>query len=202
MTSVTPRERMVRGAVQLIRTQGVAGTGLREVVAVAEAPRGSLQHYFPDGKDQLVGEAIDWAGEYAASRIPKILAGMRSPSPARLFTAMVDQWRTEFRERGYAAGCPLVATAADVAAGNDALRARLADALRRWQQPVAAALRGMGVPGRRAASLASLMISALEGGIVQARVQRSLAPLDVVVRELGPLLDAAVTKAPGAGRAG
>jgi AcrR family transcriptional regulator len=200
VTSVkTARERMVRGAVQLIRTQGVAGTGLREVVEVAEAPRGSLQHYFPDGKDQLVGEAIEWAADFAASRIPKFVAGMRSPSPSRLFAAMVDQWRTEFRRQGYAAGCPFVAAAADVAASNDALRIRLADALQHWLRPVADALRGMGVPSRRASSLATLMISALEGAIVLSRVQQSVAPLDTVVRELAPLLDAAVT---AGGRAG
>jgi hypothetical protein len=35
-----PRERMVYNAVQLIRMQGVSGTGLRDVVARAQAPRG------------------------------------------------------------------------------------------------------------------------------------------------------------------
>ena len=38
---LTPRERMVRSASELIRTKGVSGTGVREVVAHAEAPRGS-----------------------------------------------------------------------------------------------------------------------------------------------------------------
>ena len=57
-----PRERMIRAAEYLIRTKGVAGTGVREVVERAEAPWGSLRHYFPGGKDQLVAEAVQLGG--------------------------------------------------------------------------------------------------------------------------------------------
>jgi hypothetical protein len=46
------------------------------------------------------------------------------------------------------------------------------------------------------------MISALEGAIVLARVQQSLAPLDVIARELGPLLDGAVVNGKESGTAG
>jgi hypothetical protein len=37
------RERMLRAAVRLISTQGVTSTGLREIVAASDAPRGSLR---------------------------------------------------------------------------------------------------------------------------------------------------------------
>ena len=57
---------MVLSAAALIRRDGVTGTGVRDVVAHAQAPRGSVQHYFPEGKQQLVGEALRWAGDFAA----------------------------------------------------------------------------------------------------------------------------------------
>jgi hypothetical protein len=41
----------------------------------------------------------------------------------------------------------------------------------------------------RARSLATLMISALEGAIMLARVRRDVGQLDTVVTELSPLLD-------------
>ncbi|MEV4018813.1 hypothetical protein AB0J35_50805 [Nonomuraea angiospora] len=40
----------------------MTGTGIRDVIEYAGAPQGSFQHYFPGGKDQLVGEALLWAG--------------------------------------------------------------------------------------------------------------------------------------------
>jgi AcrR family transcriptional regulator len=184
---------MVITAARLIRTQGVSGTGLREVVEAADAPRGSLQHYFPGGKDQLVVEALEFTASYAARRVERAAAGLRTPTPSKLFSAIVDQWRSDFRDSDFTLGCPLVAATADMAAGNEAIRGALASAFERWQQPVAAALRDMGVPRARAAGLASLMISALEGAIVQARATQSLAPLNAVTRELAPLLDGAVS---------
>jgi hypothetical protein len=105
---------------------------------------------------------------------------------------MVNQWRTEFARRGFDRGCPLVAATADVAAENDALRAAISRGFHTWQRPIVAALRGMGVPRSRAASLAVLMLSSLEGAIVLARAHQDVAALNTVLRELRPVLDAAV----------
>jgi len=59
---------------------------------------------------------------------------------------------------------------------------------------VARALTDMGVPEERAAALATLMVSTLEGAILMARAERDIRPLTTVARELGPLLDAAVSR--------
>jgi len=53
-----PRERVVLAAARLLRTRGYTGTSLRDIVKAADAPWGSLQHYFPGGKDQIVVEAM------------------------------------------------------------------------------------------------------------------------------------------------
>jgi AcrR family transcriptional regulator len=187
-----PRERVVYSAAQLIRRGGVSGTGLRDVVAAARAPWGSLQHYFPGGKEQIVDEALSWASGFAADVVDNYMLRAKTPTPAGLFTTMVDQWRTEFTRRGYERGCPLVAATADVAADNEALRAAVSRGFDTWQQPIAAALRRMGVPRGRAGSLAVLMLSSLEGAIVLARARQDVAPLTTVLRELRPVLDSAV----------
>lgn len=183
---------MVLSAVRLIRTQGVSGTGMRQVVEHAEAPRGSLQHYFPGGKEQLVDEAVAWAGDYAARRVRRYPASTDAPTPGGLFAAMVRQWREEFLTAGYSAGCPLVAATADTAAASERLRAAVSRAFLGWQQPVTEVLTGLGAPPERAGSLAVLMLSALEGAIVLARAHQDVSPLDTVAEELRPLLDAAV----------
>ncbi len=187
-----PRERMVFAATQLIRRQGVSGTGLREVVAEAAAPRGSLQHYFPGGKDQLVREAVLWAGEYAASRVARYVREAEHPTPGGLLEAIARQWTSKWERHGFAAGCPLVAAAADTAAANDELREAVRDAFAAWRVPLVDALVEMGVPTSRADPLAVLIVSALEGAIVLARTAQDPAPLRAVVRELRPLLDGAV----------
>jgi AcrR family transcriptional regulator len=185
-----PRDRMVFSAAQLIRRDGVSATGLRDVVEHAEAPRGSLQHYFPGGKEQLVNEAVDWAGRYAAGRIARFVAGMRRPTPGRLFAAMVEQWTDDLAGSDFRAGCPVAAATVDCADSVESTRTAVSAAFSAWRAPIAAALREMGVPARKTAAVATLMVSALEGAILIARAEHHLAALHTVARELGPMLDA------------
>jgi AcrR family transcriptional regulator len=188
--SVPPRERMVRSAMALICAQGVHGTGMREVVRHADAPRGSLQHYFPQGKEQLVREALELAGRTAARTVSRLQDTGASVRPSDVFGAMVSAWRRWLTDSDYAQGCPVVATVADATVGSPALRKAAADTFGTWQTAVEQALAQAGVPAGRTASLAALLLSALEGAIVMARARRSLEPLDTVLAELAPLLDA------------
>ncbi|WP_329288833.1 TetR/AcrR family transcriptional regulator [Streptomyces pseudovenezuelae] len=188
------RERMVFSAAQLIRREGVAATGMREVAAHAGAPRGSLQHYFPGGKEQLVNEAVEWAGRYAGRRVARFLAALPEPTPSGLFAAMVRQWTDEYESAGFAGGCPVAAATVDWAESTVSTRAAAAQAFATWTGPVARALTDMGVPEERAGALATLMVSALEGAILLARAERDVRPLTTVATELGPLLDAAVRR--------
>lgn len=191
-TAYGPRERMVYSAAQLIRREGVTATGVRDVVTHARAPRGSVQHYFPGGKQQLVNEAVGWAGDFAAARIEEFLAHLTDPKPSQLFAAMAGQWIDEYRTRGFAAGCPLAAATIDCADTSESTRTAVAAAFTTWRAPVARALKQTGIPARRATTLAVVMISALEGAIILARAERSTRPLHTVVNELGPLLDSAL----------
>lgn len=187
-----PRERMVSSAMALICRQGVSGTGMREVVAHADAPRGSLQHYFPDGKEQLVREALALAGRTAARTVGRLRDSGEPFRPSDVFAAMVTAWRRWLTESDYAQGCPVVATVADATTGSPALRTAAAEAFDTWQAGVEQALTASGVPATRTGSLAALLLSALEGAIAMSRARRSLEPLDTVLAELTPLLDAAV----------
>jgi AcrR family transcriptional regulator len=166
---------------------------MRDIVADADAPRGSLQHYFPDGKDQIVSEALLFMGEAAGRRTQRALEKANKRSPSALFAAIVAKWKEELLDEGYVAGCPLVAAAADVVATNSELREVIARAFDKWQDPLAAALVETGIPRRRSEELAVLVITALEGAIILARIRHDTSPLDLVVRQLSPLLDVAAS---------
>jgi hypothetical protein len=78
---------------------------MREVAVHAGAPRGSLQHCFPGGKEQLVDEAVGWAGRCAGKHVGGFLAAPDAPSPSGLFGgARVRQWTDEYEAVGFAGG--------------------------------------------------------------------------------------------------
>ena len=188
--ALPPRERMVRSAAQLIRRKGVSATGMREIVTEADAPRGSLQHYFPGGKEELVSDALLWTGDVAARRVRRSLSELEPRTPSALLASIVDAWRRDLTDEKFSAGCPLVAAAADTAATSEQLRQILRRAFDGWLEPLAEGLADLGVPVGRSGNLAFVIITALEGAIILARIRRDLTPLDALVLELGPLLDA------------
>ncbi|MGB3441614.1 MAG: TetR/AcrR family transcriptional regulator [Actinophytocola sp.] len=185
----SPRERMVYSTVQLVRARGATGTGVRDVVEHAGAPRGSFQHYFPGGKDQLVGEAVLWAADYQVDWVRAYRASARKPTPAGLFAHMARMWKQEFGTRGFDRGCPLMAAAADLVGADSVVSDQLREGIERWEAAVAGELVAMAVPARRAKRLATLMISTIEGAIMSARLRGDVGPLTTVVAELAPLLD-------------
>lgn len=193
MTKRNARERIVYEAAQSIRERGVIDTSLRDVVDRAEASRGSLQYYFPGGKDQLVREALLWSADFAAMSVFHAMQSMSQPTPGGLFEAITDQWKRELELRGYLRGCPLAAGAADLVATDDSLRLSMSDGFEHWLNAVRKALRELGFSPSRARRVATLMISTLEGAIILSRVQRSVAPLDDVTRELKSWLNRSET---------
>jgi AcrR family transcriptional regulator len=176
------KERMVRGAAQLLRQRGYTGTGFREVIELTGAPRGSIYHHFPGGKAQLAGEAVDYVGGLAREAIAGPLA---VADPIGALRGFVELWRADFERSGGRAGCPNHDEAPE-------LLDSAARAFERWRGAFADCLRRAGVPRARADRLAALVVSAVEGAIVLSRAERDPAPLLDVARELEAVLEAAL----------
>jgi AcrR family transcriptional regulator len=185
----SPRERMVISAALLIRERGAHPTAIADVLEHSGAPRGSAYHYFPGGRTQLLCEAIDYAGEYVATRIAGATSGLDA------LDDLVEAYRTQLARSGYRAGCPVVAVT--VEAGDPAKQDqptpvidRAAAAFTRWTELITARMVADGVSAPRAEQLAMLITTAIEGAIVVARASRDLKPLDLVHGQLRDLLQA------------
>lgn len=181
---MTPRDRMLHSAVALFRERGVAGTALSDVISHSGAPRGSLYHYFPDGKAQLAREATAHAGRLMTRFITKSMA---AHGPAGAIREIVGFFRQQLLDTDFASGCPVAAGALE---GGDAPEARriAGEAFGSWEAALSTALREHGIP--RPDTVATLIVCAVEGAIVVAKAQRSTRPLDRVAEELTTLLRA------------
>ena len=126
----------------------------------------------------------------AARRIQRCLTQLEIRTPGALLASIVDTWRRDLTNEQFEAGCPLVAAAADTATTSTQLRQVLRRAFDGWLEPLSQSLVDLGVPRERCDNLAIVIISALEGAIILARIKRDLSPFDALILELGPLLDA------------
>ena len=178
------RERMVQSAVVLLAKSGFQGASFTEVLAHSKAPRGSIYHHFPDGKEQLIAAAVDYAG----ARAVLLLDALSGRSPVEIVDAFMAMWRTVLERSGFTAGCSVLAVT--VSAGSPELLDRAGQVFRSWQGRLAGLFRDGGLADGDADGLATMMIAASEGAVVLARAQQALAPLETVHQQLRVLADA------------
>ncbi|HEY0188106.1 MAG TPA: TetR/AcrR family transcriptional regulator [Cellulomonas sp.] len=179
------RARMVDGAVRLLASRGVPGTSFSEVVELTGAPRGSIYHHFPGGKDELVAAAV----ELAADRTRATLEQVRGRPAREVAELFLDRWRLLLTATGCTVGCSVAAVTLDT--GSETLTAATAAAFRGWTDQLAELLTLGGVPADRAPALATTLVAGAEGAVVLSRAQRDLAPFEQVVETLLALLPAA-----------
>ena len=187
-------ERIVRATASLLASNGYHGTGLNEVIRLSEAPKGSIYHYFPQGKPQMAAAAVAFIGEEVADALAK--AGRQAPHGRQLLQAMTATLRSWLTRSQFQASCPVFSTAMSSGEELAVVRQACSAAFANWTQAIEQALQRDGLAAEQAASRACLAIAALEGAVVLARTRESLEPLEQIERELLALLP----QGTGAGR--
>jgi AcrR family transcriptional regulator len=170
------KERIVQRSAELFRRQGFAGTGVKQIVAEASAPFGSLYHFFPGGKEQLGEEVIRWSGGIYGQLLDAFYKPGEDPVAAtRNFFAAAAQ---TLRETDYADACPIATVALEVSSTNEPMRQACADVFDGWVDSATERLTEVGLTRKRSRELAFSLIGALEGAFVLSRALRSTEPLD------------------------
>ena len=67
--AASTRQRMLASTAQLIRERGARATSIDDVLTHSGAPRGSVYHHFPGGREQLLREATELASDFVAARL-------------------------------------------------------------------------------------------------------------------------------------
>ena len=171
------RERIVETSAELFRRQGYAATGIKQIVTQAQAPFGSLYHFFPGGKEQLAAESIRASGAIYELLVPAVF----DPAPdvvsaVRAFFAGAAE---HVRATDYADACPIATIALEVSSASEPLREACAEVFESWIAAGSARFVAAGLSEPTARELAIGMFAALEGAFVLARAVRSTEALQI-----------------------
>ena len=172
------RRKMIESAVTLLATRGLQGMSFSDVLERSGAPRGSIYHHFPEGKDALVDAAIELAGARALG----VLEVVRGSPPREVSGFFLDLWREVLVQSDLRAGCAVLAVT--VATDSPDLLEHAASVFRAWRARLAELYQLGGMDADTAARLATTVIAASEGAVVISRAERSLEPFDQVARQL------------------
>ncbi len=174
------RTKMLVSAAEVMRERGAAGVTIDEVLARSGAPRGSVYYHFPEGRNQILTEALQYAGE----AITEVIDDVAAKGGLFLVRQFVEFWDDLLIESDFTAGCPVVAAAIGSADDEPQLTTVAGSIFRRWRDALTRAFVSDGFDEPCAASLAIMCIASLEGAVVLCRCTRSVDPLRAVTDEV------------------
>jgi AcrR family transcriptional regulator len=169
---------MVESAATLLAMRGLQGTAFSDVLERSGAPRGSIYHHFPEGKDQLVDAAVELAGERAL----RVLDAVEGAAPGEVTRYFLELWRQVLTRSNLRAGCAVLAVT--VASDSPDLLDHASAVFRAWRGRLAELYVTGGVDPIEATRFAVLLVAASEGAVVLSRAERTLDPFEAVAAEL------------------
>jgi TetR/AcrR family transcriptional repressor of lmrAB and yxaGH operons len=181
------KAKIIAATLDLLRAAGLAGAGINNIVAVSGAPKGSVYHFFPGGKHELVAAALRQAEGVVGDAFRTIFSGDAALPQKVLALFKITADRIE--ATGFAKGCPVAAVTLDIDDASEDLRAISDAVFTTWRQIIASGLSE--VPAAERNNVAQLILATLEGALILARAQMSADPLV----ETGELLAMALSRA-------
>ncbi len=188
------RDQIIETTCTLLELQGYHATGLNEIIRESGSPKGSLYHYFPGGKEELVAAALNRAGDVAHQRIKAQLT--ISHDLVQVMRDFMMDLAAGIEASAYQAGGAITIVAMEVASSQrDRLREECERIYELWRQAFRDRMVEAGIESGRAERLAMLILAAIEGGILLCRTYRSPEPLVAVAEEITALLKIALSHA-------
>ena len=187
------RDRIVTATGELFRRHGYNGTSLKQVTVAADAPFGSLYHFFPGGKEELADAVLRTSG--AAYRELFEVIFDAALDAAQAITEFFDGAALVLEETGYVDACPIGTVALEVASTNDRLRQTTSDVFATWTESATDRLRAAGIDDARATDVAVALVAGIAGGFMRSRAARRPDPMRTTGRVLREVVEASLERA-------
>lgn len=168
----------MQSAVLLLAEVGYQGTSFSSVLEHSGAPRGSVYHHFPGGKDELIAAALDRTVELATAS----LEPLRGRGIDDVLDSIGAWWRNILVDGEFRRGCPIVAVSGGIGAGH-ALTPVVRQAFLDWETALGdtiGAAADVDSGARRCHEAAVLLLGSLEGALAYGRATGSIERFDAV----------------------
>ena len=178
------RDRLTASAIALLQRNGVAGTGIAELLEHSGIARRTVYLNFPGGKAELIATAATSAGHAISETIRRFAA---EADPVDAVEEFIAVWQDTLVGSDFHAGCPIVAAALGRSEAPDA--ADIAGQMfTDWEALLAAKLEAADVAPDVAGQLATTTIAAIEGAVIMSLATRSSSPLQRTGRQVVDLV--------------
>lgn len=181
------REAILDTASRLFFTQGYHATGLNQIIKDSDTPKGSLYHYFPNGKEQLALTCINRTSDAVTQKLRCELDNNRTTADA--LVAFVLGMAMDGVNSSFKGIVPFSSwVAVETSCISEDLRNTCQSVFMEWQGDITASLVKEGAEPESAEVKASAVISLFEGALHQAMTFRNEQPLLAAARVIPAVL--------------
>lgn len=180
------KDKLIQTASRLFQLQGYHATGLNQITKESGAPKGSLYHYFPDGKEELAYEAVQLTTHFVSEQIKNGLSSSEDPVEA-IQTFILDM-ADRFSHQHSLTGIPIATIALETSLISEPLRQACQTAYREFQSQFTEKLLQGGYEEERATELGIVINAMIEGAFLVSFSLGENEPLRMVAKQIPVLL--------------
>jgi AcrR family transcriptional regulator len=172
-------------ALELFWEKGFQSTSVADILSRSQVHSGSLYHFFPGKQDVLAAVLEAYRDGIETWLLEPAWSGVDDPIE-RIF-ALLNGYRTHLITSDCTYGCPIGSLALELHDADPAVRDLLAANFSGWTAAVRGCLDAAGARLPAALDrqgLAEFVLTAMEGGVMQARTHRDVAYFDRAVAAL------------------
>jgi len=180
MREQTTKDQLLEVGLRRIHADGYASTGLNELLAEANIPKGSFYHHFAS-KEAFAEQVLQLYAQREGQRVAQFLIGDKPP--LKRLRKYFEELISAYGQTAAISGCLLGNLSQEMAPHSDMLQSQLRDAFAGWQSAIAGILREAIERGDLAKSskpekLAAFLINSYEGALIRSKADRSNKALD------------------------
>ncbi len=182
---IQTKARIVEVASDLLQSNGYHAMGINQITAKGNLPKGSIYFHFPGGKEEIALAAINQGGSIVLQVL--VAALEQSSSPEEYMETVVAAFAEILTTSNFQKGCPVSSITLEMAPESSAISNGVRQVFDSWHEETFRALNQLNCSHPDLKSLASLLLSSVEGALILCRAQQSTAPLENVCASLRPL---------------
>jgi TetR/AcrR family transcriptional repressor of lmrAB and yxaGH operons len=169
------REQILLTTCGLVENQGFQGTGLNDIVRESGAPKGSIYYYFPEGKEEIIAEAVRLAGQHMIEHLRGHLESEKEPAAA--IRSFVMDLAEHIKATDYRTGGPITIVASESATTSERINQACQEVYKELHGAFATKLGSNGFDTERARALAWTICAIIEGAVILSRTFHDVDPL-------------------------
>lgn len=177
---------LIETASRLFRIHGYDGISLNDILKDINIPKGSLYHYFPNGKEELAVEAIRHTKSIVLQLIEEVFD--QYGDPIKGVQEHIYQLVHMMKDETDPVGFPIGTIAAEKHSTNESIRAACQSAFEEWRELYSTKFLEAGYSEKRANDCGIFILAAIEGGILLSLTMKNEESLLIIAEQIPQIL--------------